>query len=152
VFCGIAAAFGALLVLTVLAERSRLVEAMQRSPRVSQAGLSERDLVGIVWASAAVLLAWSLGGIALAVLAYRRVNAGRIALVASAGLSGLVALLAFPVGLLHAFAGFGTVVLLFVGGAGPWYAGRPADHRQPPDRPGSQPGPLQPPEGGPPVW
>lgn len=174
-FCGIAAAFGVLLVLTVLAERSQLVDAMQRSSRVSRAGLSDRDLVGIVWVTAAVLIAWSLGGIALAVLAYRRVNPARVALAASAALSGLVALLAFPVGLLHAAAGFASVVLLFAGGAGPWYAGRSADEQQPPpgpppDRqappeqqappqlqtpPGPQPGPPpapQPPRDKPPVW
>ena len=181
-FCGIAAAFGALLVLTVLAERSQLVDALRRSPRVSQAGLSERDLVGIVWVTAAVLIAWSLGGIALAVLAYRRVNVGRVALAASAALSGLVAMLAFPVGLLHAAAGFASVVLLFVGGAGPWYADRsagrqppppggpPPDRQAPPEpqalpgpqpdsqpdpQPGPQPGPTtapQPPRDKPPVW
>lgn len=160
VFCGIAAGFGALLVLTVLVERSQLVDAMQRSSRVSSAGLSDRDLVGIVWVTAAVLVAWSLAGIALAVLAYRRVNIGRIALTASAALSGLVALLAFPVGLLHAAAGFATVVLLFVGGAGPWYADRSADQQPPrPGAPDRQPPPEQPPtpdpgprRGKPSVW
>ena len=82
---------------------------------------------------------------ALAVLAFRRVNLGRIGLAVSAGVTALVGVVTI-VGLVNAAAAIACVVLLFTGGANAWYAGR-----DPAPRPGNEP-PPPPGSGQPPVW
>ena len=66
----------------------------------------------------------ALGAIALAVLAFRRVEVGRVALVVSASLAALVCLLAVPVGWPHAVAAFTCVALLNRPSTQDWFAGR----------------------------
>jgi hypothetical protein len=87
----------------------------------------------------AVAIFWCLAAIALAALAFRRVNAGRVGLVVSAAVAGLVGVLTL-VGLVHAVAAFTVLVLLYVGGANQWYADDPPPRPQPPaPTPGDKP-------------
>jgi hypothetical protein len=74
---------------------------------------------------AAVGIFWSRSAITLAVLAFRRVNAARVLLAVSAAVSGVLGILAVPVGWLHAVAAFATVVLLLVGPSHRWFVRRP---------------------------
>ena len=157
VCCGLSTLFFSLLVLTLLAQRTRMLVALHQNPTIAHRGLSDQQILGTLWvviASGGIF--WSLSAIALAVLAFRRVNAGRVALAVSAVLAGLVGMLAVPFGWLNAVAAFTAAVLLLRGDTRRWYAevGPPspgaahlqgqADHSQPQQPPR--------PTGKPPVW
>jgi hypothetical protein len=72
----------------------------------------------------AVLAVWCVIAIVLAVLTIRGSNGARITLVVSASMAALISLLGalVIVPLVLTIAAIATVVLLFVGGAGPWFA------------------------------
>ena len=104
---------------------------------------------------------WSVSAMALAVLAFRRVQLGRIGLVVSALFAAVLATVAVPFGWLHAAAAIATVVLLLLGSTGRWYAAGSSQHRGPGGPPAHQhggppqlPPPPRPqqPTGKPPVW
>ena len=138
-----------LLVLVLLADQGRLIQTLQDNPQIAAYGYSNRDLLGGMWVIVAVGLFWCFAAMALAVLAFRRVNLGRIGLVVSAVPAGIIGV-ATLIGLLHAMAAFATVALLFSGGSNRWYAGTEAPRLPPP--PPAQAPPPPPPSGKPPVW
>jgi hypothetical protein len=154
VFAGLTAFLFASLLATVLGDRDRLLATLQADRRIAEAGLTDGQIIGTMWVVSAVGIFWSLAAVALAVLAYHGVNAGRIVLVVSAALSAVPGLIAVPVGWPTAAAAIAVVVLLFRPEANEWYAhhssgpgaGRPA----PP--PVQQPRPPHQPPGKPPVW
>ena len=74
--------------------RPRLRRAGQQNPELADQGVSERVLVDATYVLAAVVVVWSLVAIALAVLVFRRVGWARPVLMASAGVAGLLCLLA----------------------------------------------------------
>ena len=163
--CGLVAAFLLILAALLTADTAALVQELQRNPRVADAGLTDGQVIGTLWLVAAIGITWSLSAIALAVLAYRRVEAGRVGLVVSAVLAAIVGLVAFPVGLLNAAGAVTATVLLLRRPAQEWYAARDRDaggrhrHRRPPDRPPSssrrparRSSPSQDQPGKPPVW
>ena len=86
--------------VAVLVEQPRagLRRAGQAEPRARRPGVSERVLVDATYVLAAVVVVWSLVAIALAVLVFRRVGWARPVLMASAGVAGLLCLLAVVVG------------------------------------------------------
>lgn len=131
-----------LVVLVILAARDELLAALQRDPAITGLNLTSRQILAVLWVFSAVAIFWSLAAIALAVLAYRRVNAGRVGLVVSAAVSGAVGLSFIGVGWLHAAAAFVTLGLLVGGSANRWYSLR--DGWRPPGPPGP-PGPPRPP-------
>ena len=165
--CGLVAAFLLILAALLTADTAALVQELQRNPRVADAGLSDDQVIGTLWLVAAIGITWSLSAIALAVLAYRRVEAGRVGLVVSAVLAAIVGLVAFPVGLLNAAGAVTATVLLLRRPAQEWYAARdrdadgspppppppagPAAQQQPPPPQPQQP-PSQDQQGKPPVW
>ncbi len=102
-------------------------------------------MIGTLWLVAAIGITWSLSAIALAVLAYRRVEAGRVGLVVSAVLAAIVGLVAFPVGLLNAAGAVTATVLLLRRPAQEWYAARDrdADGSPPPPPPPAGPAAQQ---------
>jgi hypothetical protein len=140
-------AFG-LVVLVMLAARSEFLEALQRDPTIAARGWSSREILGGLWVISAVAIVWSLAAMALAVLAFRRVNAGRVGLVVSAALSGAVGVCLLVVGWPHAVAAFTTVGLLLSGRASRWYAHRDEPRPQQPPPPPAAPQRSQ----KPPVW
>ena len=101
---GLVAVFFMLGVLTILADHEALVGAMQRNARVAEQGFSARELLGFLWITCAVGIFWSLASMSLAVLAYRRLEIGRVVLTISAAVAGLAGLAAVPVGWLPAAA------------------------------------------------
>jgi hypothetical protein len=136
------------VVLVMLAARSEFLEALQRDPTIAARGWSSREILGGLWVISAVAIVWSLAAMALAVLAFRRVNAGRIGLVVSAALSGAVGVCLLVVGWPHAVAAFTTVGLLLSGRASRWYAHRDEPRPQQPPPPPAAPQRSQ----KPPVW
>jgi hypothetical protein len=144
VFSGLVAVFFMLGVLTILADHEALVGAMQRNARVAKQGLSARELLGLLWITCAVGIFWSLAAMSLAVLAYRRLEVGRIALTVSAAAAGLVGLAAVPVGWVPAAAAITCVVLLNRRSVRAWFAGQDV----PPRPPQAPSGPSE----KPPVW
>ena len=151
VFSGITMLFLLLLVVVLMADQDQLVAAMRDNPQLEANGYTTQQLLGALWVISAIGLFWCLSAIVLAVLAYRRVNAGRIGLVVSAGFAGLLGVVTV-VGLVHAVAAFGTVVLLFTGGANRWYAGQEPIGRQDPRAPRPEQPPVPRSDGKPPVW
>jgi hypothetical protein len=110
------------------------VEEFDRAARRSDVVLSANEVLAVGWAVAGTLLVWSLISMVLAVLAFRRSNAARIALLVSAVMAALFSLVAIMsilsvVTLLLAGA---TAILLLTGGANQWYS------RQAPDHPNDQ--------------
>jgi hypothetical protein len=77
----------------------------------------------------------------LAVLAYRRLEIGRVVLTVSAAVTALVGLVAVPVGWLPAGAAIACVVLLNRPSVRAWYAGQelPLRHPHGPGGPPEQP-------------
>jgi len=112
----------ALMVLVMLAARDQLLDALQSDPNFASVDFSTDDLMAALWVVSAVALFWCAASIALAILAYNRLNWARITLVVSASVALLFSLAAFPFGLLHALAAGATIALLFTGGANEWYA------------------------------
>jgi hypothetical protein len=151
-FAGSMALFFGLVVLVMLAARDQLLEAIQRDPTIGARGWSTTQILSTLWVLSAVAIVWSLAAMALAALAFRRVNAGRIGLAISATASGAVCLVPIGVGWPHAIAAFATVALLFLGGANRWYGRVPPPNQTWPDRtPPNRP--EQPPrDRKPPVW
>lgn len=136
-----------LVVLTMLLDRDRLLEEIQRTPTLTDAGFTTRQILGFMWVLSAVAIVWSLGAMALAALAFRRVEVARVALVVSGIVTGLVCLAAVPVGWPGAVAAFTTVTLLSRRPTRDWFAGRGL-----PPGPPQQPLPQPPPRSKPPVW
>jgi len=146
VFSAATASFLLLLLLLLLVDQAQLLRALQDDRRIAPAGYDSRDLLAALWVIVAVGLFWCLSAAALAVLAFRRVNVGRVGLVVSALVAGILGVVTL-VGLLHAMAAFATVALLFSGGANRWYAGTAEPPRLPPASPQGPPS-----SGRPPVW
>jgi hypothetical protein len=134
VFCGLTALVFVVVVAEILGARDQLLSSLHRNPALPPSW-DDRHILAGLWVASAVGIFWSLAAIALAVLAFRRVQLGRIGLVVSALVSAVVAGVTL-VGLLNAAAAVTVVVLLFSGRANAWYAGRPFPaHDQPPPRP-----------------
>ena len=157
VFCSLSTFAFLIVVAEVLAARDQLLDALHSNPALP-ATWDDRDVLAALWIASAVGIFWSLAAIALAVLAFRRVQIARVTLVVSAVLAGLVGGVTI-VGLLNAAAAVTVVVLLFTGRANAWYAGR--THPPGPPRPPGAPGPPQErppdrradqPQERPPVW
>ncbi len=81
---------------------------------------------GVVVGVLVVVVVWCLIACALAVFAMRRSNAARYTLVVSAVVAGLLSLIGIKsaVSAIPLLACLATVILLFTGGAGDWFARR----------------------------
>jgi len=152
VFSGLTLLFLLLMVVLLLADQDQLLTALRDNPQIAAEDYTARQLLGVLWVISAVGVFWCLSAMALAVLAYRRVNLGRIGLVVSAVVAGVLGVISL-VGLVHAVAAFGTAVLLFTGSANRWFAGV-GSSAPPPRQPGPPPPQTSPPrpDGTPKVW
>ncbi len=170
-FAGVAAIMFVLVVAMLMFAQDTLVEAMRADARFDDLNVSVDDLLAAVWVVSAVAVFWSVAAVTLAFLAFRRLGWARVLLAVSAGMTCLVSLLAFPVGLLMLLPAGAVLVLLFTGGANDWYArrtrpepppggpyggggqGAPPTQQQPPTgQPPFQPPPPAGRPGKPPVW
>jgi len=148
-------------VLMLLVARDTLLEAVRQTPEFQASALTTGDLLSALWVVSALVLFWCLVAFVLAVFAFRRQGWARGLLVASAVMATLVALLAFPVGLVVAVPTAVSAGLLLSSSARTWYATRPAAGSPPPPPPPytgggpsgyPQPQPPQQHGGKPPVW
>ncbi len=92
----------------------------------STTDFSAEDAYGFVVGLLLVVTIWCLISCVLAVFVLRRSNVARILLVISAVIAALLSLLAIQsvVSAVPLLAAVAVIVLLFVGGAGDWFAGR----------------------------
>ncbi|MGZ4503497.1 MAG: hypothetical protein ACXVW3_06370 [Nocardioidaceae bacterium] len=134
-FAGITAFGGVITVAMLMTAQDQFVTDLRRNPSVANLHLATSDLLGLLWVTVAVTIFWCLCAMVLAVLAFRGVAWARVPLAVSAGMAGVVSLLAFPVGLVHVVAAVATVVLLFAGGAEHWFARRTSPYAEPPRPP-----------------
>ncbi len=125
VFAGLTALAYVVVAGMLLVSKDRLINLVEQDPQLSRLDITTNELLAALWVMSAVVLFWSLAAIVLAAFAFRRQRWARITLAVSAGVAALVSLLAFPVGVVHMIAAGAVVVLLFIGGANEWYAGRP---------------------------
>ena len=126
------------------------VEELDRAAAQSQIPLDRSEIIAFGWGVVLFFVVWSLIAMVLAVLAFRRSNAARIALSVSAVMAAFLSLLMIlsivsVVTLLMAGA---AAVLLFTGGANEWYSRRAEQHppqqgyqQPPPQPPAERPGP-----------
>lgn len=126
-----------MIAVVMVAARSQFLDRLRQDPTFQEMGVPADQVVAALWAIGTIAVFWSIGAMVLAWFAYRRASWARITLVVSAVISGLLSLVAFPVGLLNALGAFAVVVLLFVGGANDWYTRRPGAGQ-------GFPGPFQP--------
>jgi lysylphosphatidylglycerol synthetase-like protein (DUF2156 family) len=100
------------------------VSAFEKTAQQSDVTLTADEAMAVGWTVAAVFLVWSIAALVLAVLAFRRSNAARIALVVSSVMTALVSLLGITSGIsaITLVMAVATVVLLFTGGANQWYS------------------------------
>jgi hypothetical protein len=152
VFSGLTALAFLVVVAEMLAARDQLLESLHSNPALP-ATWDDRDILAALWVVSAVGIFWSLAAMALAVLAFRRVQIGRIALAVSAVVAALVGGVTI-VGLLDAAAAVAVVVLLFTARANAWYAGRayPSGPVGPSGPAGAPASNDRPPRERPPVW
>lgn len=151
---GLTALLMALLTTMFLAASDEILDQMRNEPgfadierQLDTMGVAPEQLVNGMWVFGLVGLLWSLAAFVLAIFAFRRRNWARIALVVSASVTALFSLVTIFSGIsvVPLLAAGATIVLLFVGGANDWYAGRTGGASSYPDRPH----PPQPPPGGP---
>ena len=132
VFSGVVALLYLAAVVALVVDRQPIVDRVVESPAWHDAGLSDDMLVPMLWVGVLLFLAWSLGSIVLAWFAWRRHNWARYLLAASAVVTLLVGVVAFPVGIPHQIACALAAGGLFAPRSRAWYAG----HRAPaPPRP-----------------
>ncbi len=125
VMSSLAAVLMAISAAVLVASPGRVYdEVISQNPELADQGIGQDVLVEATYVLGAVVIVWSLVAIALAVLVFRRVGWARPVLMASAGVSGLVCLLALAVGqvltLLPLTACVATVALLVRADARAW--------------------------------
>jgi hypothetical protein len=133
-------AVGYALVLVVLGvDKSRFVDELKKSPGWKNS-YDVDTVTTAVTVAAIVFVVWSVCAVVLAVLVWRRSRWAWVALLVSAGMAGLVSLVALPWSLPYLAVIGASTGLLMRASTRAWFAGP------------SQPGPPQPPAPRPPVW
>ncbi len=139
--------------IALVASRESLERELRTQPELRDAGFDAADLYGVAVGVLVVLVLWAVAGCVFGVLVLRRSRAGRILLVVSASAAALLSLLAIGslFSVVTLLAAIASIVLVFVGGANEWFAGRaaagygptyPGGYGQPPY--GTPPPPQQP--------
>lgn len=103
-------------------------QARERSPELSQQGVTDGLLLGLTYVMIGGIVVWAIGAVILGVLAYRRVEWARIVLVISAATAGAVCLLGTMVGsfilVLPLMGSVASIVLLVRADVRPWFQQR----------------------------
>ncbi len=123
---GLTAALMLLFLLVLAVSSDAFVEEFENASRNTEVTFSADQAMALGWTVGVVVLVWSITAIVLAVLAFRRSNAARIALVVSAAMTALLSLLAIMsvISIVTLLMAGATLVLLFTGGANEWYSRR----------------------------
>ena len=150
VFSGVVALTYAGVLVALVVVQDQIVDYVVDSPEWKQANLPQNLLVPALWLAVLMFLVWALGACVLAWFTWRRHNWARWLLAISAAGAFVVALLAFPAGILHQLAAVLTIVGLFLSTSRVWFEkGTPNTSQSPPSGPPSGP-PQGPPPGSPP--
>ncbi len=118
-----------LLVALVLSTSSeRFFDEFDKAAQDSELTLTHSDILAVGWGAVVISVIWCVSAIVLAFFAARRSQGARIALVISSVMVSLLSLLL----ILSIFSavtlilGVVVTILLFTGGANPWYSRKPA--------------------------
>ena len=124
VFSGLTAVLFGFTGLALLVARDQVITEMERVPEFQDAGIDADAAVGVLVAFILGLVVWAVIALVLAVFVLRRSNVARILLVISSAVVALLSLLGITSGVsaITLIASVATIVLLFVGGAGDWFA------------------------------
>lgn len=126
VFSALSLLLYAFILVALLVAKDSVLDEIESQPGFENAGISANDALGVVVAFVGVFAIWCLIATILGFLVLRRSNAARITLVISSAITALLSLLAIGSGIsaLTLIAAIATIVLLFTGGAGDWFARR----------------------------
>jgi len=116
----------AFILVALLVAKDSVLDEIESQPGFEDAGISANDALGVVVAFVGVFAIWCLIATILGFMVLRRSNAARITLVISSAITALLSLLAIGSGIsaITLIAAIATIVLLFTGGAGDWFARR----------------------------
>ncbi len=151
-----AVAAGMVAFMVLLATDGDLfIREFDKAAQGSRISLDRQQVLAVGWAFAAMVALWAVAAAVLAVMAFRRSQAGRIGLVVSASATVLASLLMIlsVVAVVPLILAAATITLLFSGGANDWFARRLPRRPGPPSYPYQQGPPPQgpvPPAAGPP--
>ncbi|QNN54205.1 hypothetical protein [Nocardioides mesophilus] len=123
VAAGLTALLFAVVVAGLVLAKDTVVDVIEQNPEVARMDLNTQDVLAALWVLSALILFWCLAAMALAFLTFRRVGWARLLLVVSAVASGLLGLVAFPVGLVVTALAAATVWLLLGRASNAWFAG-----------------------------
>lgn len=124
VFSGIVALLYLAAVVALLVDREAIVDRVVDAPAWKDSGLEPDLLVPLLWFGVLLFLAWSLGAVALAWLTYRHHDWARYLLAVSAGLTLVMGVVAFPLGVVHQVACVVTMIALFNPRSRAWFRRR----------------------------
>jgi hypothetical protein len=122
VFSGMVALLYAGMLVILVADQDRVVDAVVKSPAWKRSNIDPDVLVPALWIGALLFLAWALGACVLAVFTWRRHNWARWLLAASAACVLLIGFVALPVGLVHQLAAAVVIAGLVGPSARVWFA------------------------------
>ena len=128
VFAGVAALAHVAFMVFLVANPDAPVDYLVSQPSWQQFSVPRETVLPAMWVYAVGMVGWSLAACGLAFFTWRRHDWARWLLATSATVAFLVALTAFPVGMLHQLACAFTVGGLFNATSREWFA------RQPPRR------------------
>jgi hypothetical protein len=144
------------VVIAVAVDRDRIVELARDNAALRDSSISDRQLVGLLVAVSAVVVAWCMIAAVLAALTWRRQHVPWAMLVASAAGAALLSLVALPYSVAHLLATTVAVVLLMRPATRTWLRRErpvvPPHHDWPPPTPPGAQAPDERPDGKPPVW
>lgn len=128
VFGGIALVLSGWMLVGGLVDRDRVLDQMAGDTQFEGTGIDPVAVFDYILVMAGISVVLSGAGVALAVLAFKGSNAGRVGLAVCAGLAILVSLgtIMFCIPVLHLAASVAALVLLFTGGASAWYGAQKA--------------------------
>ena len=134
VFSGLSFLLFAFATVMFLVAQDEVREQIENEPSLEDAGVSADTVIDAGVALLGVFALWCLVAVVLGFLVLRRSNAARITLVVSSAVTALVSLVLIGSGVsaLTLIAAIATIVLLFTGGAGDWFARRSAAAAAPP--------------------
>lgn len=123
VFSGITAGLGLILLLSLVADPTRVSEVVLETAQDRGQELDPGMVKPALWILGIVVVAWSAAASLLAHFVWRRLEWARIALVVCAVLSALVGVFAFPLSLLHLAATAWVVGMLLSPVTRAWFSG-----------------------------
>ncbi|MCW2867115.1 MAG: hypothetical protein JWR20_1303 [Marmoricola sp.] len=121
VFSGVAALAHVAFMVLLVADPSAPVDYVVSQPSWQQFQVPREALLPAMWVYAVGMVAWSLAACGLAYFTWRRHDWARWLLATSAVLAFVIALTAFPVGMLHQLACALTVGGLFNAASRAWF-------------------------------